>query len=398
MRITTYLISVLGLAGISACSPPAPPIFGHADTLAISTVGEVSGPRLTSGPDGHLTLSWMEQRDELATLRFATLSDTGFSAAQDVVDESRMFVNWADVPSVLHVDAEHWFAHWLRYSADKTYSYDVVASQSFDGGQSWSAPVPIHTDGTPTEHGFVSTFRADDGVSLLWLDGRETPEQPMTLRSAVLTTTGERAHEQLVDESVCDCCQTDIAVSSLGPLAVYRDRTPDEIRDIYITRHDGERWEEGERLYPDNWKIPGCPVNGPSIVADGNAVAIAWFSAASDHPVVRLIRSSDGGMNFQEPVIIAEGRIAGYVGLALLPNRYVAVSWVVRNESGNNTLFAAVIDPAGKISAVESIDEISQLRVFPQLGYQDGHLVFAWTDQRDDHRSLHVTRHTIALP
>ena len=201
----------------------------------------------------------------------------------------------------------------------------------------------------------------------------------MTLRSAVLTTSGERAHEQVVDESVCDCCQTDIAVSSLGPLAVYRDRTSDEIRDIYITRHDGERWEEGERLYPDNWEI-------------------AWFSAAGDHPIVRLVRSSDGGLNFQEPVVIAEGRIAGYVGLALLPNRYVAVSWVARNDGGSNTLFAAVIDPAGQISAVETIAEISQLRVFPQLGYQDGHLVLAWTDQRDDHRGLHATRYALALP
>ena len=50
-----------------------------------------------------------------------------------------MFVNWADLPSVQHVNQDHWLAHWLRYSADKTYSYDVVVSQSFDGGESWAS-------------------------------------------------------------------------------------------------------------------------------------------------------------------------------------------------------------------------------------------------------------------
>ena len=72
-------------------------------------------------------------------------------------------------------------------------------------------------------------YREPGGVGLVWLDGRATPDAPMTLRGAVITPAGERTHEQVIDASVCDCCQTDIAVSSHGPLAVYRDRTAEDV-------------------------------------------------------------------------------------------------------------------------------------------------------------------------
>ena len=68
-------------------------------------------------------------------------------------------------------------------------------------------------------------------------DGENVLDTSMTLRSAVITRrTVSECDEQLVDDSVCDCCQTDVAISASGPVAVYRNRTAEEIRDIYITR------------------------------------------------------------------------------------------------------------------------------------------------------------------
>ena len=398
MRISTCLIVAFALVSVVACSKPSAPVLGAAEPLSLPTIADVSGPRLTAGPEGRLTLSWMERHDDTASLRFASMSSDGFGDPKEVPTEGRMFVNWADLPSVMHVRDDHWIAHWLGYSADRTYSYDVVVSQSVDNGQSWSTPMTAHTDGTPTEHGFVSMYRAADGVGLIWLDGRATPDNPMTLRSAVISRDGERIHEHEIDRSVCDCCQTDIAISSRGPLAVYRDRTADEIRDIYIARHNGERWEPGERLYADNWKIPGCPVNGPSIVADGDEVAVAWFSAADDRPIVRLVRSADGGMTFAEPLVLAEGSLSGYVGLALLPFGHAAVSWVARNDHGSNTLHVAVVSGDNELLAAQPVTDIDQLRVFPQLGFQDSHLVLAWTDAVDDRRVLLAARYPLTLP
>jgi hypothetical protein len=385
---------------LTACSPSGGPAFGPQAEVTLSTTGEVTGPRFSQGADGDLVLSWMESLGSETALQYAVFANGSFSAPRNVVNEPRMFVNWADLPSVMKVNADHLIAHWLRYSADAVYSYDVVVAQSFDAGLSWSEDITAHSDGTPTEHGFVSMHEEADGVAVLWLDGRDTMDErgdnvldtSMTLRSAVLTPDGRIIREQLVDESVCDCCQTDVAVSSKGPLAVYRDRTVDEIRDIYIARSVDGQWQPGRRIYADNWTIAGCPVNGPSIVANGDFVAIAWFSAADNRPVVKVVTSDDGGTTFADPIEVASGRLAGYVSLALLGDNSLVSSWVSRNASGNNALNLRRLSGNRQLEPVQEIAEISQLRVFPQIAFRDNTLFVAWTDEIDGTRQLRLVR------
>jgi len=386
MRSLTTLPGVALLAFLAACGPAEPVALGAPLTLDVPA-GAVTGPRLSMRPDGGLVLSWMATAGDATSLRFATIEHGELTDSREVTSDPAMFVNWADLPSLLQIEDDHWVAHWLRYSAAKTYSYDVVVAQSFDDGRSWSEPLAVHTDGTPTEHGFVSMHRDEDGTALLWLDGRNTPDAPMTLRAAVVTPSGERVREQLVDASVCDCCQTDTAVSSRGPIAVYRDRTEDEIRDIYISRYTDGAWESGTRLYADNWNIAGCPVNGPSIVANEDLVAVAWFSAANDAPVVRVAVSSDGGANFAAPVTVSTGRLAGYVGLATIDDETLAVSWVGRDQNGN-TLQLRTVSVDGRLGEIHSVADIAQVRVFPQLGFQDGYLYLFWTDKAGDFSEL----------
>lgn len=406
MRIFHRLLLAVFATLIAACSPGEKAVFGEPVTLAVPSSGLTTGPRFTDGPGDELILSWMESGEAGTSLKFAQLNGVEFGAPANVVNEPRMFVNWADLPSVMHVAGDHWVAHWLRYSADATYSYDVVLSQSFDGGATWGEPLASHTDGTPTEHGFVSMHREEDGIALLWLDGRDTATEPgddvlatsMTLRSAVISTDGARLHEQLVDASVCDCCQTDVAVGANGPVAVYRDRTADEIRDIYITHFADGAWSDGVRLFADDWKIAGCPVNGPSVITRGNLVAVSWFTAAHNKPAVRVVISRDGGQSFSAPVEIAAGRISGYVGLAFLGDASLAVSWVGRNESGQNDLRLRRLSLDGQAGPVHHIREIHQLRVFPQLAHRNDNLVLVWTDEVDDERQMHAVRVPVSLP
>ena len=391
---------------LTGCSPSGGPVFGSPIDVPIATSGNVTGPRFTDGADGDLVLSWMESDESNSTLLYAVLAGDSFATSNLVVTEPRMFVNWADLPSVMHVRAGHWIAHWLRYSAEKTYSYDVVVSQSFDNGQTWSDALPAHTDGTSTEHGFVSMHRVAEGVSLLWLDGRDTAKEPgdsvldtsMTLRSAVVSADGTHVNEQLVDDSVCDCCQTDVAVSSNGPVAVYRDRTSDETRDIYVSRFVDGQWQPGTRLYGDNWVIAGCPVNGPSIIARDDLVAVAWFSAANNQPVVRVVVSHDGGVTFATPIEVAAGRITGYVGLDFLADQSVALSWVSRNESGSNTLNLRRVALDGQLNPVHQVAEINQLRVFPQIAHRQNDVILAWSDEDDDGRHMKAVRIPVTLP
>lgn len=392
MRKFTQTLSALAALILAACSASETPGPNGVEAVAVVAGEAVFGPRFEMGSDDRLVLSWMERGEDESVLKYSRLADGVFTDPVTVTTEPRMFVNWADLPSVTALDGDHWVAHWLRYSADKTYSYDVVVSQSFDNGATWTDAIPTHTDGTHTEHGFVSTLPHADGALLLWLDGRNTPDGAMTLRSAVISADNERLQEEEIDASVCDCCQTDMAIAATGPIAVYRDRTSDEIRDIYIARHLDGAWQPGARLYADDWNIAGCPVNGPSVIANDEHVAVAWFSAANDEPVVRLLTSNDSGASFGEAVEIASGRIAGYVGLAALDDGAMAVSWVGRSDTGENALFLREVSAEGEVQPAIEVGRSGHMRLFPQLAYADGYLYMAWTADEDDTSRLKTAR------
>lgn len=392
MRPVAVIVTLLLAVMLVACTPAELPVFGEPVPISLPAGKNVVGPRFSGSPDDRVVLSWMQREEAGATLRFSTLELGKWRAAVDVVTDAEMFVNWADLPSVTPLHDEHWLAHWLSKSADATYAYNVLLSQSFDQGQSWSEPVSPHTDGTPSEHGFVSIHTQGDGAALLWLDGRKSVNEAgddaaatsMTLRAAVVGPNGALSGEQLVDEMVCDCCQTDVAVSSDGPIGVYRDRTVDEIRDIYVTRFADGQWQPGSPIADDGWEIAGCPVNGPAIDARGDLVAIAWFSAANKQPVVRAVLSTNGGRTFKAPVEIASRGASGHVGIAVIDRSAVAVSWVQSDNRGTNAVNIRGLTKDGQLGPVHTVGRTELLRVYPQLIRSHDNLVLAWTDEIGD--------------
>jgi hypothetical protein len=358
-----------------------------------------TGPRISGDEATGLVLSWMEQDDAGASLHYARLEDGTWSDANVVVDGVDMFVNWADMPSVQPVGAGRLAAHWLQMSADMTYAYDVVFTQSADDGQSWSEPIRPHSDGTPTEHGFVSMFSDGPRTGLVWLDGRkmvnEVTDDPvasgMTLRAAFVDENQNVEQEQLVDELICDCCQTDIAVASSGPVAVYRDRSTAEIRDIFVTRHVDGQWLTGKPVASDNWEIPGCPVNGPSIVAGGDFVAVAWFTGSGGRPVVKLSVSNDSGETFGEPFEVADGSVLGRVGLVHLDKGAVAVSWLQSGADGSHDVAVRKIE-AGAVGSVHIVAQNAGSFSVPQIALAGENLIFVWTETEKFENSVHSAR------
>ncbi|MEX0914635.1 MAG: sialidase family protein, partial [Wenzhouxiangellaceae bacterium] len=235
-------------------------------------------PSLAEMPDdAGVVMSWLEKHGDGHTLKFSVFTEGVFSDPSEIARGRNWFANWADTPGI-HVRSDGtWLAHWLAKSADSTYAYDVRLAHSTDIGASWSTPQTPHTDDTPTEHGFVSYFAAGDGrTGMLWLDGRQTVTAQgdghdhagsMTLRTATIAADGSVGPDRALDERVCDCCQTASARTALGPIVAYRDRSEDEIRDIAVVRRTADGWTEPRLVHADGWKIGGCPVNGPSLIA-----------------------------------------------------------------------------------------------------------------------------------
>lgn len=299
-------------------------------------------PGLTSLPGGDIGLTWLEPEGEGHSLKFSVYRDGSFSQARTIARGAKWFANWADTPALFVSPDGTWYAHWLEKSGPAVYAYDIRLTRSADRGKTWAPPITPHRDGTQTEHGFVSYFTWPDGqAGLAWLDGRETGGHDhdhelhgadgnigaMTLRAALLGPAGDVERKWLLDPHVCDCCPTATASTRDGPIVVYRGRDANEIRDIFIVRREGDGWTQPRPVHEDGWRIGGCPVNGPAVIAKDDDVLAAWFTMPDGEPLIRVARSVDGGRSFDAPVELARGSALGRVDLAWMGDA-IALLWM----------------------------------------------------------------------
>jgi hypothetical protein len=371
-------------------------------------VAEGSGePHLSSSEDG-LWLSWLEpvasegdgEGDRTWALRLAAVEHDALGPVRTVVQRSDFFVNWADFPSVVALEDGRLVAHWLQRGGEGTYDYGVRVAWSEDEGETWSEPWTPHDDGTPTEHGFVSLMPgAGEGVGLVWLDGRAYVEQDgvaeteeMSLRFRTASGPDGAGTETLVDGRVCDCCQTGAARTSDGWVVVYRDRSEDEIRDIFATRWVDGAWTVGRPVHRDGWHIAACPVNGPSVAASGDRVVVAWFTGAGEVPRVLAAFSDDQGTTFSEPIHIDGGAPVGRVDV-LLDGDHALVSWMETVGDGAELRVRRVAvdrtaDPPRTVAEMNG----ARAAGFPRMERDGPDLVFAWTDASTDATRVRLAR------
>src|SRR5262249_37056829 len=142
----------------------------------------------------------------------------------------------------------------------------------------------------------------------------------MSLMSAMIGLDGKLGKEVLLDDRVCECCQTAAAPTPDGMAGVYRAGSEKEVPDIPIVRLMNGNWSEPQPLSKDGWEIKGCPVNGPAISSAGQNVAVAWFTAARDQRRVYAALSANGGATFGPPILVGVGRPSRRVGIIARPS------------------------------------------------------------------------------
>ncbi len=357
----------------------------------IETIAEFEGalPHLYTDLEGGVYLSWVKEQNDTAIFQFSRLEQGSWTTPKEIARGNNWFVNWADYPMVATLRGQNFFAHYLAKSGEGTYSYDVNVRMSNNQGEQWSDAFVLHEDGRQAEHGFVSITPYNDNFLVVWLDGRNTVMENMTeehegmehhgamsLRASIVDINGQKLQEWQLDDRVCDCCQTGVAVTDNGPIVVYRNRSEEEIRDMYVVRLVNGEWTTPEPLHNDNWKIPGCPVNGPRIATKGNQVAVAWFTASPD-PRVNVTFSNDGGITFSQAVRLDHGEAIGRVDVVWTADNQAFVSWMEGAD-----IVGAFVTHDGTIGQPTLIASSNSARSsgFPQITMAGNKIIAAWTD------------------
>jgi len=388
---STYALLTLIIVVLASCAQKSEQTSSSmkVESIVSPSAAGSAEPFLYKG-DSTVYMSWIEKGDSGAILKFSQLNAQQWTEPSQIAGGKNWFVNWADYP-MLAVDGSNMVAHFLDRSGDGKYAYDVKLTFSNDGGKNWTAPMLLNEDKKEAEHGFVTLLPYGDNFFVTWLDGRNTAMEgmegagheghhgSMSLRAAILDRTGKKINEWELDNKTCDCCQTSAAITSTGPVVVYRDRSDDEIRDMSIVRLVDGQWTAPRAIHNDNWKIAGCPVNGPRVVSKGNDLAVVWFSAA-DKAQVNVAFSSNGGESFSNPVRIDEGKAIGRVDIDLIDAKTALVTWM---EGGKIMLAKIGADGTKEPSMTLAESTDARSSGFPQLTVVNNRAIIAWTDDTD---------------
>jgi hypothetical protein len=368
-------------------------------------------PRLYTGPDGtvHLIYAGPGRQEGERAIWLSKLAPGSrtWSEPRLVVSTPLLLENWADFAALTIGDDGQLWVQWFQNREADQRGYSGWMARSRDGGETWSEPVPLG-------HEFVSLAPLSAGrVMAVWLQNARPPRPPgtarpqrdpnapyapsMKLSARLMAADGSTLQEWTVDPDVCTCCQTTLAVLPDDQLLVsYRAHTPKEVRDNYVARFNGEIWEHPVRLHPDNWVIPGCPVNGPAAHAQNNTLGIVWFTAAGGIARVSAKFSTDAGHTFSEALPLDLGSPIGRVDCLTLGNNLAVASWLESSASGNTAgIYVRSFGPDELISEPWLIAKTSQARAsgFPRMALRpNGEIILAYTEDGESSRI-----HTVLL-
>jgi hypothetical protein len=128
--------------------------------------------------------------------------------------------------------------------------------------------------------------------------------------------------------------------------------------------------------------MTGCPLNGPSVGAWGPAVAVAWYTAPNDKPVLRLARSKDSGSTFDAPVDVDQGAaLQGRVDVAKDGDSTWLV-WLREDAKGQSVQLARYPNNGGEPEETELATLTGRGRGtgFPKIAVRNGVAFVVWTD------------------
>ena len=285
---------------------------GGCERVALACASTVT-PTLT--PDGNLWLAF----DAGSGIYVVHSADMGrnFSAPVAVTAKTSNLDLGPDARPTIAVDREGRVFVAYNIFKDSNFNGEIFFSRSLDHGKSFSTPVSL-VDNTASQRFTALAVSPDGDLFAAWLDKRgvvAAAKQGKDYPGAALAYSWSHdggAHfspSKIAEDNTCECCRLGVAFNGPDrPVVVFRNVFGGTVRDhAIITFANATTPGPLSRVSVDNWRLKGCPHQGPSLaISAAGTYHVVWSTQGDARKGLFYARSTDGGLHFSKPMALSE--------------------------------------------------------------------------------------------
>lgn len=218
-----------------------------------------------------------------------------------------------DARTALAVDKQGRIFAAYEIFKDSDFNGEVFFSRSLDHGQSFSTPRPL-VDNDASQRFAALTVGPNGNLFAAWLDKRgvvAAEKQGKTYPGAALGYEWSKdggtsfTPSKIAKDNTCECCRLGVAFTAPDrPVVVFRNVFGGTVRDHGIITFVNETTPGPfNRVSVDNWKLNGCPHQGPSLALSQNGTYhVVWSTQGDARKGLFYAHSKDGGKTFSTPM------------------------------------------------------------------------------------------------
>lgn len=272
-------------------------------------------------------------------------------------------------------------------------------TRSKDGGRTFEAPRRLSAitdqDMSDVIHGgFASaaafgtlTAAPDGSVHTYWIDTRHMkPNSDSGALYGVMSQddgTTFTAERQLIDTSVCPCCQlTAIANEKSEILLGSRQVEKDSFRPATIMMLSNKAGAASERqsIGGAPWQIDGCPLKPTVVATHGRHVFAAVHNGGEAAPGVIFSVSNDDGKSFKSSGIVHTTAVVSDAPTLAVNDSRVLLAWHAKVGSSPRRVFYRFYSLAGApTSDIMELDSAPGVSQYPMATVRpDGNFQLVW--------------------
>ncbi|HSB93388.1 MAG TPA: sialidase family protein [Flavitalea sp.] len=346
-------------------------------------------PYLTHDTEGNIAMSWVRTgEDGKTTFCYAISKDEQtFSTPVIVPNTGNIQPHGENLPKIVFKSPTDIIALWGEANPNKRnkYSGRVYYSQSFDRGQTWTAPTPLTNDASSFDQRYYDVAVLPNGeVGAIWLDNPNDSTKPGS-NLYFASTDGKQGFTtpRSISSSCCQCCRTVLYVDRQQHIhALFRGIIHDSIRDMVhmVSTDQAKTFSKPTRISDDNWVINGCPHTGPAMTENKYGLHFSWFTGGKNKGCY-YTNSKDGGNHFNPRDSVSS--LGSHPQITALKDGNLLTAW---DESRTkDTTISKVIgvelrNESGERISREYITSTSDESSFPVLAQNNtGYGVVAYT-------------------